>query len=134
MRLSELRTHPEMVTNASLLLLVAPVWFAAAAILKTYFGIGLFFTPFELMMSTPVTKSIFNLLSPMVFLGCLLLVLVLNMIAVFDLRFSIREKMVNGQLSLNARLSNILLLAVAMTMLGVFLSYAAVENFLIVVR
>ena len=45
------------------------LYFAFAAIMDAYAGIGFFFTPFSLLLDSPLTRGPFNLLSPLVFLG-----------------------------------------------------------------
>lgn len=65
-----------------LVLLLAPLYFVGASLLKYGLGVGLFFDPMEALLSVSGRREIFNLVSPVVFLGGLCLAVALNVFAV----------------------------------------------------
>jgi len=64
------------------LLLLAPLYFVSASLLKYGLGIGFLFDPLEVFLSPSGRRVVFNLVSPFVFLGGLRLALALNTYAV----------------------------------------------------
>ena len=64
------------------LLLLAPLYFVSASLLKYGLGIGFLFDPLEVFLSASGRRVVFNLVSPFVFLGGLCLALALNTYAV----------------------------------------------------
>jgi hypothetical protein len=60
-------------------LLLAPLFFVAASLLKYGFGIGFLFDPLEYFLSEPGRRYIFNLISPVAFLGGLGLAVAANL-------------------------------------------------------
>ena len=67
-------------------LLLAPLFFVSASLLKYGAGIGLLFLPLEVFLSVSQRRGVFNLVSPFVFLGGLALALAPNAYAVLRLR------------------------------------------------
>ncbi len=59
-------------------LLLAPLYFVSASLLKYGLGVGLLFDPLEAFLSISQRREIFNLVSPFVFLGGLGLAMALN--------------------------------------------------------
>jgi hypothetical protein len=60
------------------LLLLAPLYFVSASLLKYGLGIGFLFDPLEAILSVAERRVVFNVVSPFVFLGGLCLALALN--------------------------------------------------------
>ena len=50
-------------------LLLAPLYFVSASLLKYGLGVGFFFDPLEAVLSVAGRREVFNLVSPVVFLG-----------------------------------------------------------------
>ena len=61
------------------------MFFVVASLLKYELGIGLLFDPLEALLSRPGIWHVFNLVSPVVFLGGLILALGLNAQAILRL-------------------------------------------------
>ena len=65
-----------------LILIVTPLYFVVAAVLKYAFGVGLLFDPLAMFFADPVRLRILNLvLTPLLFFGGSLVALVLNVYA-----------------------------------------------------
>jgi hypothetical protein len=90
-----------------LILLAAPLLFVAASLLKYELGIGLLFDPLDkALMSDPENLHVFNLVSPLVFLGGLGLALLLNAHAVLRLNVGREDGSIVGTVRLEARFWN----------------------------
>lgn len=104
-----------------LVLLLAPFYFVAAAILKYGFGVGLFFDPLAVFFANPQRLRFLNLvLTPVLFFGGSLLALGLNLYAVLGRRAE------NGP---RRRLSNIVIVLMSFSLLVVMATYGYLENF-----
>jgi hypothetical protein len=114
---------------AGLALLSAPLFFVAASLLKYELGIGSLFDPLEVFLSDPQRLRIFNLVSPVVFLGGLSLALALNAYAVLQLNVGREDGAVVGTVRLEARFWNIAVMAVSLLLLVTLLGYFFAENF-----
>ena len=111
-------------------LLLAPLLFVAAALLKYGFGLGFLFDPLDkALMSDPERLRVFNLVSPVVFLGGLSLALMLNVPAV--LRFNLRREdgAIVSTVRVEIKLANIAVVAVSCLLLGTLVGYFFLENF-----
>jgi hypothetical protein len=64
------------------LLVLAPLYFVSASLLKYGLGIGFLFDPLEVFLSASGRRVVFNVVSPFVFLSGLCLALALNTYAV----------------------------------------------------
>jgi hypothetical protein len=53
-------------------LLLAPLFFVSASLLEYGLGVGILFDPLESFLSDPQRLQVFNLISPVVFLGGLI--------------------------------------------------------------
>ena len=73
------------------LLLLAPLYFVSASLLKYGLGIGFLFDPLEAILSVAGRRVVFNMVSPFVFLGGLCLALALNFYAVARLNLRREE-------------------------------------------
>jgi hypothetical protein len=84
----EVGVNDYKLAGAGFALLLAPLYFVTASLLKYGLGIGLLFDPLDkALMFHPENLRIFNLVSPVVFLGGLSLALLLNACAVLRLNF-----------------------------------------------
>src|ERR687885_844449 len=70
------------------LLLLTPLYFVSASLLKYNLGIGFLFYPLEAFLSVTGRRDVFNVVSPAVFLGGLGLALALNVYAITRLYIS----------------------------------------------
>jgi hypothetical protein len=111
------------------ILLLAPLYFVSASLLKYGLGIGFLFDPLETFLSTYGRRVAFNAVSPFVFLGVLCLALALNTYAVTRLNVRREEGTLVGTVRLKLSLSNIAVAAVSILLLATLLGYVFLENF-----
>jgi hypothetical protein len=125
----EVEVNERRLAWAGLALLSAPLFFVAASLLMYELGIGSLFDPLEVFLSDPQRLRIFNLVSPVVFLGGLSLALALNAYAVLQLNVGREDGAVVGTVRLEARFWNIAVMAVRLLLLVTLLGYFFAENF-----
>ena len=101
---------------------------AAAAALSASAGIDFFFTPFALLLDSPVTRGPFNLLSPLLFLGGPLLAVVLNIVNLVRIDLYRNGHGLRGTVSIAFRRANLLVASIALVIGGLLFAYAILEN------
>ena len=111
------------------LLLLAPLYFVTASLLKYGPGIGFLFDPLETFLSGAGRRVVFNAVSPFVFFGALSLALALNIYAVARLNVNREDGTIVSTVRLKLSLSNILVAAVSILLLATLLGYVFLENF-----
>lgn len=110
-------------------LVLAPLLFVFASLSKYGLGIGLFFDPLDkVLMSNPETLHVFNLVSPIVFLGGLGVALALNAYTILRLNVDREDGAVVGTVRLRMKPLNITVVAVSSLLLVTLLGYAFLEN------
>jgi hypothetical protein len=110
--------------------LSAPLFFVVASLLKYWLGIGLLFDPLDkALMSDPERLHIFNLVSPVVFLGGLVLALGLNMYAVLRFNVSRENGTIVSTVRVEAKFWNMAVALLSLTLLGMLVGYFFLENF-----
>ena len=112
-----------------LALLAAPLYFVAASLLKYELGIGFPFDPLEALVSEPGRRYVFDLISPVVFLGGLCLALALNAYAVLRLHVGREDRAIVGTVRVEVRLWNVAVAAVSLLLLATLVGYFFAENF-----
>ena len=117
--------------RAGALLMVPGALFLAANLLNDA-GVGLLYAPIEAVMSTPTTRWVFNLVSPLLFLGGPALALILNLLAIGTLDLSWSGRQVAGSVTIAPRAANLAMAAGGTIVFAAFLAYALVENITIV--
>jgi hypothetical protein len=110
-------------------LLLAPLFFVSASLLKYGLGIGLLFDPLEAFLSVAQRRDVFNLITPFVFLGGLVLSLALNTYAVLRLNISREDGAVVSTVRLRMKFINITIAAMSSLLLVTLVGYAFLENF-----
>jgi hypothetical protein len=110
-------------------LLLAPLYFVSASLLKYGLGIGFLFDPLEAFLSISGRRVVFNVVSPFVFLGGLCLALALNTYAVARLNVSREDGTLVSTLRIKPGLWNIAAAALSILLLATLLGYAFLENF-----
>ncbi len=110
-------------------LLLAPLFFVVASLLKYGFGIGFLFDPLEYFLSEPGRRYVFNLISPIAFLGGLSLAVAANLYAVVRLSVGREDGVVVSTVRLEAKYANIAVILVSLALLGTLVGYAFLENF-----
>ena len=111
-------------------LLLAPLFFVSASLLKYGLGIGILFDPLDkALMSDPAILRVFNLVSPVVFLGGLGLALVLNVYAVLQFNFSREDGTIVSTVRLEAKFWNLAVALLSVVLLSTLVGYFFLENF-----
>lgn len=126
------RLSPCRVAVWSLALLAPAALFLIAVILKEGLGIGFLFAPVEALMSDPHRFQVFNLVSPVVFLGGIAGALLVNALAIARLDMRWEQKRLVSTLTIEPRTPNLALILTGGLMLTTFLAYAFVENYAII--
>jgi hypothetical protein len=129
-RNGEVEVNERRLAWYGLVLLSAPLFFVAASLLKYELGIGLLFDPLEALLSQPGRRYAFNLVSPVVFLGGLILALMLNAYAVLRLNVGREDGAIVGTVRLEVRFWNIAVAVMSLSLLATLLGYFFLENFL----
>jgi hypothetical protein len=110
--------------------LLAPLLFVAASLLKYGLGLGFLFDPLDkALMSDPDRLRVFNLVSPVVFLGGLGLALLLNTYAVLRFNLSREDGTIVSTVRVEMKLANIAVVIVSSLLLGTLVGYFFLENF-----
>jgi hypothetical protein len=125
----EVKVNERRLALAGVALLSASLFFVAASLLKYELGIGFLFDPLEALLSDPQRLRVFNLVSPVVFLGGLGLALALNAYAVLRLNVGREDGAIVGTVRVQVRFWNIAVTAVSLLLLVTLVGYFFVENF-----
>ena len=114
------------------LVLLAPATFFLLANILNELGVGFLYAPLDALTSEPHRQQIFNLVSPILFLGGLAGALLLNALAIaeMDLRWD-RTRLVST-LTVEPRIANVVLIVAVSLILATLLAYGFVENYAIV--
>ena len=115
--------------GVGLVLLLAPLFFVAASLLKHGLGVGFLFDPLEGFLAEPGRRHVFNLVSPVVFLGGLILALVLNVWSILRLDFGREDGVLVGTVRVEPGLLNIAVAVVSLLLLGTLFGYVFLETF-----
>jgi hypothetical protein len=110
-------------------LLLAPLYFVSASLLKYGLGIGFLFDPLESFLSIAGRRVVFNAVSPFVFLGGLCLALALNTYAVARLNIRREDGTLVSTVRIKLGLWNIAVAAASIVLLATLLGYVFLENF-----
>ncbi len=109
-------------------LLLAPLYFVSASLLKYGLGIGFLFDPLETFLSASGRRVVFNVVSPFVFLGGLCLALALNSYAVARLNLRREQGAIVSTIRLKLSWSNIAVAIISILLLTTLLGYVFLEN------
>jgi hypothetical protein len=110
------------------LLLLAPLYFVSASLLKYGLGIAFLFDPLETFLSVAGRRVVFNAVSPFVFLGGLSLALALNTYAVMRVNVRSEAGTLVSTVRIKLRLWNIAVAAASILLLATLLGYVFLEN------
>jgi hypothetical protein len=124
----EATMNERRLAGIGLFFLVAPALFVLASLLKYELGVGFLFRPFEVLMSEPGSRHLFNLVSPVVFLGGLVLALALNAYAVLRLDVGREDGAIVGTLRFEPRFLNVAVGAASLLLMVTLAGYLFVEN------
>lgn len=110
-------------------LLLAPLYFVSASLLKYGMGIGFLFDPLDrAFLSDPERLHVFNLVSPVVSLDGLVVALALNACAVLRLNISKENGALVSTVRLRIKFLNIAVAASSSLLLGMLMGYVFLEN------
>jgi hypothetical protein len=126
----EVEVNERRLAWVGLALLSAPLFFVAASLLKYELGIGFLFDPLEALLSEPERQHVFNLVSPVVFLGALCSALALNAYAVVRLTVGREDGAIVGSVRLEVKFWNIAVVLMSLLLLAALMGYFFAENFL----
>jgi hypothetical protein len=110
-------------------LLLAPLYFVSASLLKYGLGVGFLFDPLEAVLSVAGRREVFNLVSPVVFLGGLSLAMALNVYAVVRFDINREDGTIVSTVTVTPGLWNIAVAVVSVMLLVTLVGYAFLENF-----
>lgn len=125
------RPSPSRATVFGLVLLAPAALFLLANILNE-FGVGFLYAPVEALISDPRRQQVFNLVSPVLFLGGLAAALLLNALAISRLDLRWEPKRLVSTVTIEPRIPNVALILTGGLLLATFVGYAFVENYAIV--
>ena len=134
-RIKSLTNHREAVMQnrrlavVGFVLLLAPLYFVSASLLKYGMGIGFLFDPLEAVLTVAGRREVFNLVSPVVFLGGLCLALALNVYAVLRFHVSREDGAIVSTVRVTPGLSNIAVAVASVLLLVALVGYVILENF-----
>ena len=109
-------------------LFLAPLYFVSASLLRDGLGIGLLFDPLEAFLSISQRRDIFNLVSPVVFLGGLGLALVLNAHTLVRLNVGKEDGEIVSTVRLRIKFFNIVVVIASSLLLFTLVGHAFLEN------
>ena len=125
----EVGVNDHKLAGLGFVLLLAPLFFVAASLLKYGLGIGFLFDPLEYFLSEPGRRYVFNLISPIAFLGGLGLAVAANLYAVVRLSVGREDGTVVSPVRLEVKYANIAVILVSLALLVTLVGYAFLENF-----
>jgi len=110
-------------------LLLAPLYFVCASLLKYDLGIGFLFDPMEAFLSHDGRRYVFNLVSSVLFLGGVVLAVVLNIYSMARLNLGHEEGALVGTVRVEIKVANLAVAALSILVLVVLAGYVFLENF-----
>lgn len=125
------RPSPSRATVWGLILLAPAALFLLANLLNEL-GIGFLYALIDPLISGPRRQQVFNLGSPVVFLGGIAAALLLNALAIARLDLRWEQTRLVSTVTIEPRIPNVALILFGGLMLATLVGYAFVENFAIV--
>ena len=119
---------PRQRAGWSLAALLPGAYFATANILYYRFGIPALYLPMQSLLDVDMIGTLFNLFSPVLFMGGLGWAILVNLDALISLRLVASDKPISGTFYFRPRLANGVVLGIAGIFLGILLLYLVVEN------
>ena len=123
-------------TNRSLLIgifvMFPALYFIVANILKYGLGVSFLAEPLEIFYLNADILKVFNFISPIIFLGGLLMALVLNILVMLSFSVSMKSGKIHSSFSITPRAANLIVVITCLVFLGTFIIYTLGENLMIV--
>ncbi len=125
----EVAVKERRLAGIGFVLLLAPLYFVSASLLKYGLGVGLLFDSLEAFLSISERREIFNLVSPVVFLGGFGLAMVLNAYAVLRPSVAKEEDAVVCTVRIRMKFWNTTVVTASSMLVFTLVNYAFLENF-----
>lgn len=125
----EVAVNDHKLAGVGFVLLLAPLYFVSASLLKYGLGIGLLFDPLEAFLSVSQRREVFDLVSPAVFLGGLGLAMALNAYAVLRPSFGRENGAILCTIRLEMKSFNVAVVVAGSLVLVTLVGYVFLENF-----
>jgi len=113
---------------AGALLMIIPVSFILVMTVKYSLGYKAFPNPFEALYATQDLLQTWNLVSPFLFLGSLLLALGLNLLPFLDLKISTGSNLLLSRVGYRGNAWNRMVVVLSVLVIAAMLGYVTVEN------
>ncbi len=104
------------------------LFFVVASLLKFKFGVGQPFTLFESMLATPERLHLFNIISPIVFVGGLLVGVIVNLYPQIEMQFRRDQGRLVATITAEATPINLAIVILGCLLLATLFGYVALEN------
>ncbi|MBV9609474.1 MAG: hypothetical protein JO187_07940 [Acidobacteria bacterium] len=114
--------------TVGMLLIAPPLYFVAASI-SNQLGFPLMFAPLATIMSRSDAARVFNVLSPVLFLGGIILALALNVAVLTRLESSVESNRSIRRLSVQLNIWNLAVVITAAGLMTILIGYVVLENF-----
>jgi hypothetical protein len=104
------------------------LFFIVASLLKSNFGVSQPFSWFESMLATPERFRLFNIISPVVFVGGLLLGVIVNLYPQLEMQFRRDQGRLVATISAEAKPINLAIVTLGFLLLVTLFGYVVLEN------
>ena len=126
--LNILSISPTQKAVIGIILMIPAFYFFMSNVLYYEFGFLYVFRVEELFYTNPDNFALFNLISPIVFIGGLGFSMLINLDAVISFRFKRQERGLISAIQFHPHLLNLVIIAISLFTLSAMLGYAFVEN------
>jgi transcriptional regulator with XRE-family HTH domain len=123
--------NPFKTVLISLILIFPPVYFIGSAILKYVFGDSMFFDLLLPLYANQNILTIFNIISPIVFLVGLSVAVLINLATICSCSISKKDGSIDTSFSFNVHLINFAIAGISILSLAMLVIYAIGENFVL---
>jgi hypothetical protein len=107
---------------------VPALFFIMASLLKYNFGVNQPFTLFENMLATPEKAQLFNIISPIVFVGGLVIGVMVNLYPQIEMQFRRDQGRLVATITAEAKPVNLAVVILGCLLLATLFGYVALEN------
>jgi hypothetical protein len=104
------------------------LFFIVASLLKYNFGVSQPFTLFENMLATPDKLHLFNIISPIVFIGGLLMGVIVNLYPQIEMQLRRDQGRLVATITAEAKPINLAIVILGCLLLATLFGYVALEN------
>jgi hypothetical protein len=125
----EVAVNERRLAGIGFVLLLAPLFFVSASLLKYGLRVGLLFDPLETFLSISQRREVSNLVSPVVFLGGLALAMALNAYSVLRPSMVREDDAVVCTVRIRMKFWNTAVISASSLLLFTLVGYVFLENF-----